>query len=492
MERHSTKIIVGLITFFIVLLAFSGGYMSRDLDILPSVTGSNVCGVLGTDRVFFEVLDELMENHYTQPTREELIVGAIEGMIISLDDPYTTYFDLEEAEAYQSNFSETYVGVGVTIRYDQENIIIVDAVTKDGPAYRAGIKVNDIITHIDEQDILNKSFYEVVGMVVGEIGTEVTIGVWRLGYTETLHFPVTRAIINNSSVDYTTYERDGELVGHVKVNTFGDQTFPIFAHAITELEALGIDSLVIDLRNNGGGHLLTVYYMMNLFLVDDGNPIFATEYYSNGVHYFKNYVASNTVRKTYNIVTLVNENSASASEVFASGMQEHGGYAVVGTTTFGKGTMQTDKQITATLGDSLHITIGKWTTANGGWVHTDGGTDGITPDVIQEQSEIENAYKVFLLSGTPIEFDTVDIRVSNIQIILNMMGYDLREDGYFDQETLDAINEIQTNNTLPVTGEINGVTLNVINEALDDFINEPLNDSQLEAAILYLLGHPTE
>lgn len=485
------KFVAVIIVSFIAIVTFSVGYLVRDFDIIPVSIAGNQCGVLASDRAFFEVLDELAENHYSQPTREQLIEGAVEGMIASLDDPYTSYFDLEEAEAYQANFGETYVGIGVTVRYEQ-NIIVIEDIQKDGPAYDAGLNIGDVITHVDGTEIFDMPFYEVLGLIVGDVGTEVVIGVYRSGYTATLFFPMTREIINNSSVEHETYEEDGQTIGYIKVNTFGDQTFPLFNIAVNELEAQGIDSLIIDLRDNGGGHLLTVYYMMNLFLIEEDGPMFETEYYSNGVHYFKNYVASNTIRKDYNIVTIINENSASASEVFASGMQEHGGYTLVGTKSFGKGTMQTDKLISATVGDQLHITIGKWTTADGGWVHYDGGTDGITPDILIEQEEIEQAYKIFLLGGDPILYDTVSEKVANIQVVLNMMGYSVRTDGYYDVLTKNAIEDIQTTNGLTVNGNMDEDTLTVINDALNDYLDNYENDTQLQAALDYIKDNPLD
>ena len=301
---------------------------------------------------------------------------------------------------------------------------------------------------------------------------------------------VIRQEIENSSVEYDSYLEEDQLIGYIKVNTFGNQTYDLFSDAVEALEVAGIDSLVIDLRNNGGGHLPTVYYMMDIFLVDNGVPIFSTEYYVNGVLYSRNYAATNTIIKNYNIVTLINENSASASEVFASGMQEHGGYTLVGVTSFGKGTMQTDMDITATLGDELHITIGKWVTSDGTWVHYDGGTDGIIPDIIVERQAIEIAYKVFLLDNDPIVYDTVDERVTNIQVVLNMMGYSVRTDGYFDLETKDAIIDIQTNNGLTINGDINSETLNILNTDLHSYQFDSDNDTQLQAAIDYLKANP--
>jgi len=229
--------------------------------------------------------------------------------------------------------------------------------------------------------------------------------------------------------------------------------------------------------------------MLRQFLISDGKPMFSTEYFDDGEFKRDEYFASRNEDRGYDIVTLVNGNSASASEVFASAMQEHGGYTLVGQTTYGKGTMQRDVSLSATLGDSLHITIGKWFTSDGNWVHYDGGSDGITPDIVVDLTAIEQAYKVFLFGDeTEIMYDTVDQRVADIQLILNIMGYNVRTDGYYDIATKQAISDIQITHFLTVTGNIDSDTLVVINEALDLYQDDPLNDSQLQAAIAYLLN----
>ena len=229
--------------------------------------------------------------------------------------------------------------------------------------------------------------------------------------------------------------------------------------------------------------------MLKQFLLNNDISMFSTETYEDGEPVVEEYFSNRSTIRNYDIVTIVNENSASASEVFASSMQEHGDYTVLGIVTYGKGTMQTDIKIDATVGDSIHITIGKWFTTDGNWVHYDGGTDGVTPDIIVEQAPIEQAYKVFFVGDeTVILFDTVDSRVANIQLVLNVMGYSVRTDGYFDDDTRQAILDIQDLNSLAETGNIDSDTLVVINSALDLYQDNLLNDTQLEAAIEYLIN----
>jgi len=440
------------------------------------------------DDLIYEVMYMLESQHFTQPSRELLIEGAIAGMIDILDDPFTSYFDSERSESYDAGFGESYVGIGVTVQFLDE-LVVIQSVVPGGPADKAGIRPNDIIAEVDDVSAFGQDFYEVIGTIIGEPGTEVNIGIVRNGVDEIIHLSMLRAVIDNPTVVYETYLRDAELIGYIKVNTFGSQTASLFGAAIADLESQGIDSLIVDLRVNGGGYLSAVLDMLRQFLVNDDKPMFSTQTYSDGVINEYDYYGYLSSQKSYDIVTLVNENSASASEVFASAMQEHGEYEIVGVTTYGKGTMQTDIALTAALGDQVHITIGKWFTSDHNWVHYDGGTDGVTPDIVQELNEYEKAYKVFLIDEEIIMYDTVDDRVANIQLILSIMGFTVRTDGYYDTATKEAVMDIQLLNDLPVTGNIDSNTLEFINNALSAYQDDPLNDSQLEAAINYLLGN---
>lgn len=464
---------IGVLTLIVALVAsFYSGYLYRGIE--PITTGE-------IDERIVEVMEELKENHFSRPTEEDLVQGAIDGMIASLDDPFTSYFSRSEQEEYNQGFEESYVGIGITVSY-VDSLIVVEQVSTNGPADQAGILVNDIIAFIDGEDIRGDAFFESISKVVGEVGSSVEIGVIRQGVELPIYFDVERQVIDSPSLSYEVFEEDAKIVGYIDVNTFGSETASLFSDAVEDLEGMNIDGLVIDLRDNGGGYLSAVIDMLDEFLIDNGKPMFSTEYYANGTFRRDEYFATNTEEKPYDIVTLINGNSASASEVFASSMQEHGGHLVIGTTSYGKGTMQTDIPLQAVIGDSIHLTIGKWFTSNEGWVHYDGGTDGVVPDIIIEQDDVMRAYKVFLLEEE-IVYDTVSSRLTNIQIILNGMGYSVRIDGYFDDETQQALSDIQMNNGLMVSGEINEETLAVLNDFLTTYKQNPLNDSQLMEAV---------
>jgi carboxyl-terminal processing protease len=465
---------IGVVAFiFAIAASFYSGFLYRGVD--PVASGQ-------IDERIVEVMEQLQENHYSQPSEEDLVQGAIDGMIAALDDPFTTYFSASQQEEYNQGFEESYVGIGITVSY-VDNLIVVEQVATNGPADQAGILVNDIIAFIDGEDVRGDAFYQTIAKVVGEVGSMVEIGVIRQGVDLPIYFEIERQLIDSPSITYESFEEDGKLVGYIDVNTFGAETASLFSDAIAALEEENIDGMIIDLRDNGGGYLSAVISMLDEFLIDNGKPMFSTEYYTNGSYRREEYFATNQEEKTYEIFTLINGNSASASEVFASSMQEHGGHMVVGTTSFGKGTMQTDVPLQAMLGDSIHLTIGKWFTSNEGWVHYDGGSDGVTPDLIVEPTELMQAYKVFLLEEDEIGFDTVNSRLKNIQVILNGLGYSVRTDGYFDEGTKEAIENLQVNNDLPSTGEINQATLQILNDYLTLYKNNPRNDQPLMEAV---------
>ncbi len=431
-----------------------------------------------------EVIYILEGTHYTVPTRESLIEGAIEGVISSLDDPYTRYFDSEDLINYEANFNESYIGLGVSIETIDDSFVIREVI-KGSPAELGGIIENDVLASIDGISVFDISYSEMSDLLDADEGEVVEFGVIRSGIESINIIPVTVGIVFYPSINYSVIERENELIGYINIRIFANLTAKLFLDALSDLESQGIDALVIDLRGNRGGHLSTTINILKWLLVFNDTPMgnFSKNHYGRVYSYY--YYGALAEPKDYDIVTLVNERSASASEIFASAMQEHGDYTILGVTTFGKGVGQNNIELEEVVGDSLNVTTGTWYTPEGNWIQG----IGVVPNIIQELNQYEEAYEGFLLNGEVIMYDTVGERVANIQVILNLMGYTVRTDGYYDIATKEAVMEIQTNNSLPVTGNVNSDTLVIINEALSVYQNDPENDSQLEAALDYLTGN---
>lgn len=443
---------------------------------------------------FNEVFDYLLNNHYSEPDAQRLWQGAINGMIGNLDDPFTRYFDEAEFTRYRQGFGESFVGIGVTVENIEEQVVI-QTVWPDSPAEQGGLQAGDIITHVDGVDYSNRSFAQTTAVLLGEENTNVEVGFRRAGIDETIFVELTRSVILNPSVVIRTYEANDSLFGHLRIHTFGDQTHNLVRQALDEFEQEGIDGLIIDLRDNGGGNLTTLVSLLDLFLSSEAStlPLFTLQTLENGRWQDTVYRPENDQSQPYPITVLVNGQSASASEVFAAAMAEYGGYTIIGETTFGKGTLQSSIRMQSIRGDRLNLTIGIWLTPEGNWVHFDGGTEGYEPDIIVPQNPAFTMPLIFLRDGEMYENDQVSPRIAMAQNILSVVSdvsnFEGRTDGYFDEATQDALEFIQDLYGLDPTnkGKLTAETAVVLSEMMRDYRSDVLNDRQINAAIDYLI-----
>ncbi len=455
----------------------------EDINLTPN-------GANQEEQARFETVMEILKGyHYSEPSEEDLWQGAIQGMIDSLEDPYSVYFTEEQYQRFRDSLGETFVGVGVTVENVEDNVVI-QKVWSDSPAERAGLRAGDVVTHVDGEDYRDESYLDTLLAVQGEEGSEVELGVDRSGVDEILFMTMTREQIENPTVTSFVEVIDGKPIGFISINTFGDQTYDIFKDTLETMENDdAIEGLVVDLRNNGGGRLDTVLNLLDLFLIESDKPMFATESFHEGSIDRTEYDASGDERKPYEIVTIINEYSASASEVFAAGMKQHGGYEVIGMPSYGKGTMQTPFSHPNMNEDELHLSNGIWLTPNDVWVnHIDGDQSSVYPTISVERSAAFETFNIYLLDETPLRYDTVDERNAQLQIKLNALGYgDVRTDSYFDEATRDAVEAFQQGQGLSVSGEVDSETAIALNEAILDYRNDHTNDPKITAAFDFFL-----
>lgn len=320
-------------------------------------------------------INALIENYYLyedEIDEDALIDGIYSGYASALGDPYTEYYDREETQALLETTSGEFSGIGATMsmNVDSGEITIVN-VYKDSPADKAGIREGDILYQVDDKETAGTDLDTVVSWIKGEKGTDVTLHLLRDG--EEIETTATRDIIEVQTVEYEM--KDGKI-GYIAVSEFDDVTYDQFKTALDDLEAQGMQGLVIDLRNNPGGNLSTVTDMLKL-LLPEGTIVSTKDKYGNtdeitcdGSHEF-----------TKPLAVLVNQYSASASEIFSGAIQDYGIGQIVGMTTYGKGVVQQLMD----LGDGtyLKVTIAEYYTPNGRSIN---GT-GVEPDV-----EVEYEY----------------------------------------------------------------------------------------------------
>lgn len=317
-------------------------------------------------------INGLIENYYLyedEIDEDALIDGIYSGYASALGDPYTEYYDKEETQALLETTSGEFSGIGATMSMgvDSGEITIVN-VYKDSPADKAGLQEGDILYQVDDKETAGEDLDTVVSWIKGEQGTDVTLHVLRNG--EEIEATATRDIIEIQTVDYEM--KDGQI-GYIAVSEFDDVTYEQFKTALDDLEAQGMQGLVIDLRGNPGGNLSTVTDMLKL-LLPEGTIVSTKDKYGNTEEI--TYDGSNEFTKP--LAVLVNQYSASASEIFSGAIQDYGIGQIVGMTTYGKGVVQQLMD----LGDGtyLKITIAEYYTPSGRSIN---GV-GVEPDVEEE------------------------------------------------------------------------------------------------------------
>lgn len=310
----------------------------------------------------------LKNNYYDDVNEVSLADNAIKGMVSSLNDSYSSFMDNKTAESFNESVDGFFVGIGVTIMYsDGYNQII--KVDDSGPGDKAGLKVNDIILSVDGNSVKGVYGEELTSLIKGKSGSKVKIMIKRGNVTKTV--TVKRGIIEIENVTSHLLEENGKKIGYINVAVFASNTFKQFRKNLSRMEKKNAEALIIDLRDNPGGHLSQTRDILSMFF--DKKTVLYELQNKNKVS--KIYSSSNDTRN-YPIVILVNGNSASASEVMASCFNDNYKNAtIVGTKTYGKGTVQQTVKLSS--GTSFKYTTEKWLTSKGKTV--DGV--GINPDI---------------------------------------------------------------------------------------------------------------
>lgn len=315
----------------------------------------------------YEAYDLVKENYYEEVDTKELVDGAISGMMEALGDKHSIYFDEESKEAFDSELSGTYYGIGAEIKLNEDGTVSISKTFDDSPAEKAGLKVNDVFISIDGKSTEGKNASEVASMLKSSTVKKAVVVIKRDGKEMT--FNITKENITLFSVSSDMLKAGNKNIGYIGVSIFGEKTYTQFNNALKKLESDNMDSLIIDLRGNSGGYLLTVTNMLNLF-VDNGKVIYKMQT-QQGTTEYKSTSASG---RDYKIVILVDGDSASASEIMAAAMKEQYGAVLVGQKTYGKGTVQATSDLSD--GTMIKYTIERWLTPGGKCI--DG--EGITPD----------------------------------------------------------------------------------------------------------------
>jgi carboxyl-terminal processing protease len=348
----------------------------------------------------WNTLDEkFVETHgtsTTQITDQDKVYGAIKGLTDAYGDPYTTFFPPQEAKEFQSEISGNFDGIGLEVGM-RDGVITVISPLKDTPAYKAGIKAGDKILKIDTTITSSLSIDQAVHLMRGERGTEVTLTILSEHDEHPREIKVVRQQINIPTIE-TTQRSDGIFV--IRLYSFSANAATLFRNALQEFVRSKQTKLILDLRGNPGGYLEGAVDMASWFLPSD--KVVVTEdthgHGENTVYKSKGY---NIFNNNLQMIILVDGGSASASEILSGALQQHGIAKLVGTKTYGKGSVQ--ELVNLTPSTSLKITVARWLTPNG----TSISGNGLTPDVevkvsdedIKNVNDVQMQKAVELLGG---------------------------------------------------------------------------------------------
>ncbi len=383
---------VGLLVFIALLLGVQLGmrFEQRQLDsriweLEDQFSGGTGSGTTITDPeeqvdpALLWTVWRLMLKHYINPSDlqvQPMLYGAVRGMVEAVGDPYSVFMTPVENEDFRESLNGKLEGIGAELTLRDGQIIVV-APLKGSPAQKAGLMPEDVIISVDGNELKNPTLQDTVKLIRGPKGSQVKLGVLREGEQKVLEFTITRDNITVPSTEFEVKETASGSIGYISVNQFAENTNQEVQKALESVEEEpDLVGLIIDLRFNGGGYLERAVDLASMFL-KQGKVVTVAR---RGTEPESHYVYGRPIDTDTPLVVLINEGSASASEILAGALQDHKRATIIGKTSFGKGTVQEIFELPG--GSSLRVTVAKWLTPNG----IDLGKAGVVPDVVVERT----------------------------------------------------------------------------------------------------------
>lgn len=311
---------------------------------------------------FVDAYDAIVNNYYKEVDKDKLVESAINGMVSSVGDEYTSYSDKDVTDNFNEAVNGKYMGIGALIM-KSENDLVIYKVFEDSPSYKAGLKDGDIILKLDDKDTKDMSVNDIASIVKNDDNKEVKLLVKR--GEENLDITIVKDMVELPVVSGKVINHNDKKIGYISLSIFSSVASEQFNKQLVKLEKEGISGLVIDVRGNSGGYLTTVTDIASYFL-KKGDIIYKLEV-NDKVTVRKDKTKES---RDYPVAVLIDKNSASASEILASSIKEsYNGY-VVGTNSYGKGTVQ--QTLVLSDGSMIKYTIEKWLTPLGNWINDEG------------------------------------------------------------------------------------------------------------------------
>lgn len=435
MTKQITRKNIVLIFILAVTVTFTGIFVGKWMI-------TNVDAIEGYEelKIFTEALSIVRKNYVEDTEPKELVYDAISGMIGSLD-PHSTFMTPEQYKDMQVDTKGEFGGLGIQIGI-KEGMLTVIAPIEDTPAHKAGIKAGDKIIKINDEFTKDMSLQDAVTKMRGIPSTSVNITVLRKGWKETKDFTIIREIIKIQSVKSKMLE---DHIGYVKINQFQEQTATDLSKALSDLRDEQMNSLILDLRNNPGGLLHSAVDVSSFFIPSGQLVVYIKDKTGEKVEY------TSDNRKDvfpFPLIVIVNEGSASASEIVAGALKDWHKAVVIGTQTFGKGSVQS--VIPLEDGSALRLTTAIYYTPNGTSIQT----TGITPDIIvkpelKEGEQLRPVIREKDLEGH-LENGDIDIESKEFKEMVPMTVEDEQEEDIQLQKAIDLLKTWEVFKQLPV------------------------------------------
>ncbi|WP_440969700.1 S41 family peptidase [Peribacillus frigoritolerans] len=415
----------------------------------------------------YSTYDKIKDNYYEEVDEEKLVDGAINGMIKSLDDPYSAYMDKKEASSFRESISSSFEGIGAEIQEQDGQIMVVSPI-KGSPAEKAGVKPNDIILSVDGKSVEGLTSSEAVLKIRGEKGTKVDLSISRAGESEPIELTIKRDTIPIETV-YAEMLDDG--VAKIQVTSFSEHTVQELKTALEEMSKKDMKGLVLDLRGNPGGLLDQAIEMASLF-VPNGKVVLQVEDRSGKKDVYK---SENDGELKIPVVVLIDDGSASASEIVAAAVSESADIPLIGVKSFGKGTVQTAEKPFKD-GSNFKYTAAKWLTPEGNWIHK----KGIKPDINVKLPDY--ASLPYISPDKELKASDSSSEVKAAEEMLKEAGHDPGKiDGFFDEATKNAVTAFQREQKIKETGTIKDDTTVKLMQVIQEKILK--NDTQVKKAV---------
>lgn len=387
-------------TFTLLFTLLFGGFLGWEIaiynvqnQILP-ISASDTSDTADTSQaqevapldlsLFWDVYD-LLNSEYVDPLKmdnEAQLYGSIKGLVRSLEDPYSEFMTPDETQEFANSLEGTFQGIGAELTIKDNNLTVV-APIKSSPAEEKGLKSGDIIFMIDDVYASDYSLFEAISKIRGEQGTMVKLTIFREGEIDPIVLEIERREIDLPSVELE-FKGENNDIAYISISQFGDETTTEFNNIVTDLLLTPVKGIVLDLRYNGGGYLDAAVDILSDFLEGKQAAVINKQREEDEDEIL--YTNESSRLSDLPLVVLVNEGSASASEILAGAIQDYKRGLVMGEQTFGKGSVQVVESLSD--GSSLRVTIAKWYTPNDRSI----SDVGITPDTVvtQDETDLEN------------------------------------------------------------------------------------------------------